>query len=555
MRWVDRTLPAVLACAWLANGCSDPQCRSSEVLVGNRCVSIERGQDGGEDPAGEQDVDGDAGKPEHDTGTPDSGSVPEGGQVDAGESLTADAGTDANADTMTGDASGAVEDAAPPSEPMMTADTGMPPVDPCVGAACDKNATCASTSGSAVCSCTAPYVGDGQTCTMATIPPVDPCAAAACDKNATCSSTSGSAVCTCTAPFVGDGKTCAMPVDPCTTAACDPNATCTSASGTAVCTCTAPYLGNGKICAMPVDPCTTAGCDKNATCSSASGTAVCTCTAPYLGNGKTCALPVDPCSTAGCDMNATCSSASGAAVCTCTAPYIGDGKTCASCATVQCGANSACNPATATCDCSAGYQKDTSGACIDIDECLNASFCTGGKVCTNIPGSAQCACPAAVWSANLLADPGFEAFPGDLGVVWIHFMTGQMDGTTYTAGAGRSGKSARVTLTSGVAGGVRQRFTLNANSSYIFSAWLRAKDNTAMGTGMEARIQVSDSATGLSQHWAVATTLGAEWHQVTLPITGLGGTVDLWIMAKAGTAYTWIDFDDVSLVEQTSTCQ
>jgi hypothetical protein len=89
-----------------------------------------------------------------------------------------------------------------------------------------------------------------------------------CSPNATCTNNGGTASCTCTSGYTGNGITC-TPVDSCLTnnGGCSPNATCTSTGpDTNTCTCNSGFTGNGVTCtpvatsnALQIDCGSTAG--------------------------------------------------------------------------------------------------------------------------------------------------------------------------------------------------------------------------------------------------------------------------------------------------------
>lgn len=67
------------------------------------------------------------------------------------------------------------------------------------------------------------------------------------------------------------------------------------------------------------------------------------------------------------------------------------------------------------CACNAGFTLAPDlHSCADVDECaLGSLACTGGKVCSNVPGSAQCVCPPGteLTPADTCAAPGTYCLP------------------------------------------------------------------------------------------------------------------------------------------------
>jgi hypothetical protein len=165
----------------------------------------------------------------------------------------------------------------------------------------------------------------------------------------------------------------------------------------------------------------------------------------------------------------------------------------------------------------------------------------------NTPGSANCACPAPTWSANLLTDGDFAQFNVDLNTVWF---ASSPPNSTVTVGTGLSRWAVHLPLPSPHAqSGVSQKVTLNPNVNYILSAFARSKDTP--GTDSQEAIGLGDNA-GSKLPYTVASTSENAWTKLTLPISGVGGSLLVQFSSMAGTAISWAEFADVSLVEQTS---
>lgn len=131
----------------------------------------------------------------------------------------------------------------------------------CAPTSCSSHGTCADTTGSIVCTCTTGYAGldcgtcaagfqdkdNDKTCKAA-------CAAGTCSSHGTCADTTGTAVCTCSAEYTGGAcDTCAAGFQDkdndktckpaCAAGTCNSHGTCADTTGTAICTCTGNFVG------------------------------------------------------------------------------------------------------------------------------------------------------------------------------------------------------------------------------------------------------------------------------------------------------------------------
>ena len=111
-------------------------------------------------------------------------------------------------------------------------------------------------------------------------------------------------------------------------------------------------------------------------------------------------IPADPCENVVCSDEASCNAQTGQ--CECGAGYSGNGCNCIDvneCETGNyvCGANSSCvnNVGGYDCECDSGYAMNSSGVCVDIDECAFSSIPPCNPVngsCQNTEGSYICSC-------------------------------------------------------------------------------------------------------------------------------------------------------------------
>lgn len=288
---------------------------------------------------------------------------------------------------------------------------------------CSPNADCVDTGEfSKGCVCKVGFEGDGATCTD-----VDECALGLddCPGDALCTNTDGGFTCACQPGYTGDGSDC-VDVDECADGSndCDPAATCSNVPGSFVCSCppgAQDLNGDGTSCSS-VDECFTQqdDCHPQAICTDTPSSFTCECGPGYIdlmpsNAGRMCS-DVDECVQGldDCVAGATCRNLDGGFECQCPIGSTGDGRDpgvpgqtgCIAgdpCATANCGANSTCIAQTAStfvCVCAQGY-IDQNGACVDIDECVNAELlCDPNATCTNQPGSYQCGCNSGYEDTN-----------------------------------------------------------------------------------------------------------------------------------------------------------
>jgi hypothetical protein len=323
-----------------------------------------------------------------------------------------------NGQDATGDAGVATDDTGVPTD-----DTGVATDDTSVGTddtAVAPDTTTDSTGGT---DCEPGYRKSGTSCND-----INECAANTdnCSANGYCTNTPGMFTCTCNPGYTGDGVTCAKPtvcdkgyaddgsgtcvdIDECTkeTDNCDQNADCTNTQGAFTCACAVGYTGDGKICCAAgfkvsgsscsdLNECAAGSdnCGTNAYCTNTPGTFTCTCNPGYEGDGVSCAkagecsagyvkngagacVDRDECTegTATCDANADCTNTQGSFTCACKAGFSGNGKACTNDAT----------------GCNSGYEKNSQGQCVDVNECAAGNPC-GTGTCTNTAGAYSCTC-------------------------------------------------------------------------------------------------------------------------------------------------------------------
>lgn len=315
-----------------------------------------------------------------------------------------------------------------------------------------KGGKCMNTPGGYYCSCATSFVGDGKLCTCPSgyfagadlkCEDVDECAeglneCASAANGGVCINKIGGYACACGKGFAGDGLVCQA--NSCdegyaenATGACEEIDVCASGAndcalssdggiclktgpGTHKCTCKAGFEGDGKSCGcaggyvndgagscVDIDECATGknNCvpaSKAGKCTNKAGTFVCGCQPGAVGDGTSCTcgagysigadggcVDVDECADglndcAPSSSGGKCTNTAGSFVCLCQSGFAGDGKTC-----TESG-------------CDAGYAKNASGVCTDVNECTTgqndcATNALGGQ-CLNGQGSYTCKCKA-----------------------------------------------------------------------------------------------------------------------------------------------------------------
>lgn len=301
------------------------------------------------------------------------------------------------------------------------ADSGpTPTASSCADTACDPNATCDASGGSASCTCNPGYTGSGASCSD-----VDECETdnGDCDEHATCMNRPGSRRCLCDETFSGDGLSCTG-TDECADAAlntCDPNASCTDAVEGFACACGDGTSGDGFGCG-DVDECADVDlfpCAANASCKNTFGGYACECDPLFAGDGSTECIAL--CAAQPCAANQLCRVLRGGADCSapaCEPGYVGDGTTCTVIAGDDCGAcdgmdgddapGAVCTgtAGSGTCTCAPGY-TGTVPTCTDVDECAASSNggCGSQATCIDVDGGFFCDCDAGyAWNGSACVD-------------------------------------------------------------------------------------------------------------------------------------------------------
>ena len=213
-----------------------------------------------------------------------------------------------------------------------------------------------------------------------------------CPKNSVCLNSPGNYTCQCHTGFAGD---LCEDIDECSPVSkCDANATCLNSYGSYKCSCNTGFHGDGKIC--EIGQCDDRWCGSDQKCVSPT-TNDCECNEGLSYNQTTeLCEDINECSLGNyCDRNTVCSNSKGSFSCTCNSGYFGNGKTCqvGSCTDDVCSLNEECvSPTGIDCRCKAGFERDDTKICLDIDECGAEDSCDQNADCFNTDGSYECKC-------------------------------------------------------------------------------------------------------------------------------------------------------------------
>ena len=247
------------------------------------------------------------------------------------------------------------------------------------------NLHCVNTLGSFICTCQNGFEAIGDKCLD-----IDECSLqSSCSENAACENSIGSFTCTCRSGY--DGELC-LDVDECLAneTSCDKNAKCTNTLGDFECNCNTGYYGNGRVCYR--GQCADTLCPVNQECVSPTSME-CECKKGFMKDGDNC-VDINECLTNNCMKNSKCINTLGSFDCKCEYGFFGNETFCAkgSCTEEFCPVNENCvSPTSNQCQCEAGFDRNQSGSCVDIDECIG-SLCDVNAVCHNTLGSFECFC-------------------------------------------------------------------------------------------------------------------------------------------------------------------
>ena len=166
--------------------------------------------------------------------------------------------------------------------------------------------------------------------------------------------------------------------------------------GSFICSCKTGHFGTGRDC-IP-GQCHDGICPENQVCISQTHLG-CECKPGYSKNGSSDFCDdIDECSEESpCGNNSECSNFPGSYKCSCHPGFVGDGTNCLKGQCIDegfCQKNEKCVSLTSTeCTCKSGFDRDSDGNCVDIDECeSNVVSCPSTSTCKNTIGSYTCNC-------------------------------------------------------------------------------------------------------------------------------------------------------------------
>jgi hypothetical protein len=229
---------------------------------------------------------------------------------------------------------------APEAQPEAAA---QPEEDECESAACDAHASCIVVDGNALCTCNAPYLGDGKSCLLDAN-----CETLQCDAHASCKLMGNKPSCECLPGYAGDGRTC-TDVDECAAAKppCSVVGTCKNTPGAYECTCKAGYEGDGRTCTSS-DHCLLIPCANGAPCSNNLTSYTCDCSGLDF-NGPRCDVRIDGCVPNPCRTGGVCTDLTLSFKCSCADGYFGETCQDKFCSNIRCGSGEVCDPSNGVC--------------------------------------------------------------------------------------------------------------------------------------------------------------------------------------------------------------
>ncbi|XP_028652280.2 latent-transforming growth factor beta-binding protein 1-like [Erpetoichthys calabaricus] len=234
--------------------------------------------------------------------------------------------------------------------------------------------------------------------------------------NGHCENKLGSYRCACSSGFrlEPDGTKC-VDINECQISApCGSHGRCLNSEGSYRCECKPGYRmdGGGQRC-TDINECFEGDfCFPNGECLNTEGSYSCLCSPGYkLGpNGSLC-VDIDECTRSDLCQDGHCINTEGSFECSCKTGFAANPErnTCldldecaesrgAVCASQRCENTIGSYRCIASCE--PGHRLTASGACIDINECVNATICGDHAFCRNLMGTYQCLC-----------DQGYESAP------------------------------------------------------------------------------------------------------------------------------------------------
>uniref|UniRef100_A0A8W8NDF3 Fibrillin-1 n=1 Tax=Magallana gigas TaxID=29159 RepID=A0A8W8NDF3_MAGGI len=263
--------------------------------------------------------------------------------------------------------------------------------------------------GSEYCFCNTGYKlnADGYTCDD-----IDECSPNPCSENCTQNGPGLGYACSCVAgkKLDVDQRTC---ID-CDSGKyglnCESNCSC-NAQNTQSCnnvdgSCTCKTGWEGTTCTTNIDECLNSSiCPLNSNCTDSPGSYSCDCIAGYSLAGGQCVecsgttYGLNCASQCKCNFTNTraCDKSNGTCICNAGWQGVSCSEDILECTNDPniCGANATCTEQSGSylCTCNTGYEKSSTGECIDINECVRGTDdCSTNAACSNTDGSFTCTC-------------------------------------------------------------------------------------------------------------------------------------------------------------------
>ena len=267
---------------------------------------------------------------------------------------------------------------------------------------CPVNGHCNNTVGSYFCECDLGYEDTGTECID-----INECLDVSlfqCQPESTCQNIPSNYSCQCNVGFFESSPNFCGDFDECSnTTICPDNSHCNNTIGSYLCECDLGYEDSSGEC-IDIDECQDVSlydCQPNSTCENTVGNYTCGCNTGFFESFPNFCADFDECSnTTICPDNSHCNNTIGSYLCECNLGYEDssgeciDIDECQDVSLYNCQPNSTCENTVAnyTCGCNTGFFESSPNFCADFDECSNTTICPDNSHCNNTIGSYLCEC-------------------------------------------------------------------------------------------------------------------------------------------------------------------